>query len=179
MKTIKYPLILLMSLLLSSHIAFAADDEPEPEPTQNTKVCKKGKVWDEDRNKCIKIKNSQFSDDQIFQTARELAYADRFDDAISLLNMAANADDPRILNYLGFSNRKAGNVDLAMEYYSRALVQNPDYVLARSYMGQGYVAMGKEELARDQLNEIAIRDSRSSWAYRSLASALNANSVAY
>jgi len=179
MKTIRYPLILLMSLLLSTHLAFAADDEPEPEPTQNTKTCKKGKVWDDGQRECIKIKNSQFSDDQIFQIARELAYADRFDDAISLLNMAANEDDPRILNYLGFSNRKAGNVDLAMNYYSRALVQNPDYVLARSYMGQGYVAIGKEGLAREQLKEIALRDSRSSWAYRSLASVLNGTSAAY
>lgn len=179
MTIIKLPLILLMSLLLSANIAFADVDEPEPEPTQTTKVCKKGKIWDLDKEKCIKIQSSRFDDNQIFQTARELAYADRFEDAIELLNLAENADDPRILNYLGFSNRKAGHFDIAMNYYSRALLVNPDYILARAYMGHGHIAMGNEDLAREQLAEISVRDGRSSWAYRSLAGALNGGSGGY
>lgn len=160
-------LVFISAFALSSAV-FAADDEPTPKPTETTEKCKEGKVWDKEKEECIDIKTSQFNDDDIFQTARELAYADRYNDAIELLSMANNADDPRILNYLGFSHRKAGDFEKAMSYYTKAININPDYLLARSYMGQGLWMQGENLAAIAQLGEIQKRGGESTWAYTSL-----------
>lgn len=165
--------LLFTSAFALSSVVFAADDEPTPKPTETTEKCEEGKVWDKEKEECIDIKTSQFNDDDIFQTARELAYADRYNDAIELLSMANNADDPRILNYLGFSHRKAGDFDKAMNYYTKAISINPDYLLARSYMGQGLWMQGENLAAIKQLHEIRNRGGESTWAYTALQDAIN------
>jgi tetratricopeptide (TPR) repeat protein len=53
-----------------------------------------------------------------------------------------------VLNGLGYSHRKLGLLDEAIGYYRRALALDPSYVLAREYLGEGYVAAGKIALAR-------------------------------
>jgi len=167
-------LIVSVSLFLFNQSAFAAgeEDDPTPKPTETTQKCKKGKVWDKEKKECVEIKESRFNDDLIFQTARELAYADRYNDAIDLLNTAANKNDPRILNYLGFSYRKAGNFTTSISYYMQALAVDPNYLLARSYMGQGYLAQGKDEHAAIQLAEIRNRGGENTWAYEALENAM-------
>ena len=59
-----------------------------------------------------------------------------------------------------------------MEYYARALAIDPDYVLARSYMGQGMVADGDMAGAKAQLAEIRDRGHQDSWAYVMLENAI-------
>jgi Flp pilus assembly protein TadD len=73
---------------------------------------------------------------------------------------------------MGFANRKAGRVDVAMSYYRKALAIDGNYLLARSYMGQGLIAQGKIEEARAQLIEIRDRGGRDTYAYHSLYDAL-------
>ena len=113
-----------------------------------------------------------FTDDVLYVSARDLAYDGKFENAIHLLQLAENQDDPRILNYLGFSNRKMGRTAIAMEYYARALEINPDYILARSYIGQGLVADGDMAGAKAQLAEIRDRGHSDSWAYVMLENAI-------
>ena len=156
----------------TSALAAGSDSSEPPAPTQTTKTCKKGKVWDKKTKKCLKVKASLFSDDTLYEAAREMAYAGQYDHAMNVLDVAANQNDPRILNYKGFVNRKQGNTDKAMNYYQAALKINPDYILARSYMGQGLVASGKLKEARAQLQEIEARGGRNTWAYAALDKAL-------
>lgn len=166
--------------VVSTHTARAdVDDTAEPEPTETTRTCTTGQVWDADKKTCIDIKDSRFDDETVYQQARELAYADRYQDAIALLNKAADSNNPKILNYLGFSYRKAGDMDKAMNYYQQALTINPDYILARSYMGQGLVTQGKLELAIDQLEAIAQRGGQHTRAYQTLAMAIETQSSDY
>ncbi len=159
---------------------FAAGDSSgsAPKSTKTTKECKNGQVWDKNKKKCVDPSYGMFSDDFIYENARELAYDDQYDHAISLLKLASNPQDPRILNYLGFANRKAGNTELGMQYYQQALAINPDYILARSYMGQALVLSGDMEGAWEQLVQIADRGGKDSWSYNALKNSI-AGTVAY
>ncbi|NLR96760.1 hypothetical protein HGP17_07920 [Rhizobium sp. P38BS-XIX] len=163
-------------LLAASLQAFAAgseDDETAPPPkSKTTTECKDGKVWDKDKKECVKPKESGFNDDELFKAAREFAYAGQYENAITVLKLAKNQDDPRVLNYLGYSNRKAGRMELGMSYYRKALQRDENYILARSYMGQALLEQGDVQGARVQLVEIRDRGGQDTWAYRSLQQSL-------
>ena len=148
-----------------------------PAPTPTTKKCKKGEVWNKKKKKCIKVKAGVTSDDALYEAARELAYAERYDEAIEMLELAADRNDPRILNYLGFSHRNAGRMEVGLGYYQEAIKRDPDYVLARSYMGQALIQNGDRVGAAVQLAEIEQRAGKDNWPYESLASALATGAV--
>ena len=61
--------------------------------------------------------------------------------------------DDVVLTYIGYSKRKLGAVDEGIAYYHRALAINPDNVNTREYLGEGYVAMGRFDLARGRIGE--------------------------
>jgi tetratricopeptide (TPR) repeat protein len=164
----------LLGASLQALAAGSEGDETAPPPkTKTTTHCTDGKVWDKDKKECVKPQKSGFNDDQLFQAAREFAYAGQYDNAITVLKLARNQDDPRILNYLGYSNRKAGRMELGMSYYRKALQRDENYILARSYMGQALLEQGDVQAARVQLVEIRDRGGEDSWAYRSLQQSLN------
>lgn len=154
--------------------AFAAgsDSTTPPTTTKTSTDCKKGQVFDEKTSKCLDVKSDALSDDDRYRAARELAYNGLYDRALEVLAAADNQDDPRILNYYGFTNRKLGNDDAAMTYYRAALAIDPDYILARSYMGQGLAAKGNLTGAAEQLEEIRLRNGTETWAYASLERAI-------
>jgi tetratricopeptide (TPR) repeat protein len=152
--------------------AAGSDDTEPPVKTETTKDCKNGKIWDEEKEKCVKPVQGAMSDDVLFEAARELAYDGQYENALKVLAVAADQNDPRILNYKGFANRKAGRMEEGMAFYQAALSIDPDYILARSYMGQALVAEGDILGARDQLVEIEARGGRDTWAYAALEKAL-------
>jgi len=158
---------------------FAAGDETPPTKTNTTKKCKKGMVYDKDTKKCLKVESHNFSDDQLYLAAREMAYEGQYLNALAVLDAAENQNDPRILNYRGFTNRKLGNHAVAMEFYEAALSIDPNYILARSYMGQGLLAYGDEDGARVQLAEIRERGGRNTWSYTALQMALRGTPSKY
>jgi predicted Zn-dependent protease len=129
------------------------------EPAETKVDCRKRK--NRDKKECKKKKNNnqsgQLSDDQIYQVGYWLAHEGKFAEALSELQKAENKNDPRILNYIGYSTRKLGRVDEALTFYRRALAANPDYTVARAYMGEAFLEQGKPELAREQLGEIEKR----------------------
>ena len=103
-------------------------------------TCAKGKVWDKNQKKCVS-KSSLLNDDSIFEAGRALAYAGNYDEAIEVLTLAKDKTDPRILNFLGYSHRKSGRVEVGLGYYQEALRNNPDYTLVREYMGEAYLQL--------------------------------------
>jgi tetratricopeptide (TPR) repeat protein len=133
------------------------------------------------KGKKVKIcglkKADLIEDDELFQQGRLLAKQGQYDWAISVLSSVSNQNDPAVLNYLGYSNRKAGRLDLAITYYNKALAINPDYVLAREYLGEGYVAAGRLDLAQIQLDEIATRAGTTSEEYIDLAKAMKGKTI--
>jgi len=103
---------------------------------------------------------------------RELAYAGRYLDAQGVLRAMPDQTDDRVLTYWGFTHRKLGNLELANAFYEDAIARNPDNILARSYMGQGFVAEGRVDDAIAQWREIKARGGADSWAEVSLRDAI-------
>lgn len=113
--------------------------------------CKRGTVLDRRTGKCKKVDAFQADPETRYEVARHFAYEGRYEDAIVLLEPIAHKRDPRVLNMLGYSNRKLGHFDTGLAYYKKALEIDPDFNLAREYLGEGYVAIGRVDLAKEQL----------------------------
>ena len=85
-----------------------------------------------------------------------------------------NQQDPRVLNYLGYSNRKAGRLDVGITYYQKALAIDPNFNLAREYLGEGYIAAGRVDLAMNVLADIAKSCGTTCDEYKELNAAITA-----
>jgi len=144
--------------------AFAMGDPPQT-PTKPKLDCK-GK--DKKKAAC-KDKNAQLSDDELYYAGYWLARAGKFAEAQIYLRQARNQDDPRILNYLGYTTRKLGNVEEGMRYYAKALAINPDYTVARAYLGEAYLELRDLPKTKEQLAEIEKRCGQSCLEYTELS----------
>ena len=163
---------LMTSVMGHAALAVGEDTSEPPKKTKTTTQCRDGKVWDAKSNRCVDAKRSDLGDDVLFDGARELAYAGQYENAIKVLGAMKEQKSARVLNYLGYANRKAGRMEVGMQYYRRALQADENYILARSYMGQALVEQGKIEEAKVQLIEIRDRGGENTWAYRALLQSL-------
>jgi len=147
-------------------------------PAEPVLHCKKGeavkkvKVSGKWVKKCVKLESGILSDEDLYQQGRQLAKAGEYDKALLVLATIKNQNDPRVLNYTGYSNRKAGRLEIGITYYRKALAIDPNFVLAREYLGEGYVAAGRIDLAQIELNEIKKRAGVDSEEYKDLAKAI-------
>jgi tetratricopeptide (TPR) repeat protein len=167
---------LLAALVLAPLPALAVltEDEPPPGPTPTTTVCAEGYVWDTQKGRCVPPEDSGLTDDALFRAARELAHAGRHDEAIRVARAMAEPEGDMALTLLGFAHRKAGRTALGMALYDRAIAQNPDNLLARSYKGMAHVEAGEPDLARAELAEIEARGGAGGWPAEALSAALRA-----
>jgi len=140
--------------------------------------CKKGeavkkvKVSGKWVKKCVKLETGILPDEDLYQQGRQLAKAGEYEKALLVLATIKNQNDPRVLNYTGYSNRKAGRLEIGITYYRKALAIDPNFVLAREYLGEGYVAAGRIDLAKLELNEIKNRAGAASEEYLDLSKAI-------
>jgi tetratricopeptide (TPR) repeat protein len=123
---------------------------------------------------CVKLKAEILPDAELYQNARLLADDGEYEWALDHLRLMSNQNDAEVLNYTGYSNRKAGRLETGISYYHRALAINPNYVQAREYLGEAYVLAGRVDLAQVQLTEIANRCGVSCETYRALSAAIMA-----
>lgn len=136
---------------------------------QTVSQCKKGEVWDKKKKKCVAPQEGMLDDDSIYEAGHDLAMAGRYDEAISVLTLAANKQDPRILNYLGYSHRHSGRVTVGLGYYEEALRIDPNYTLVREYLGEAHLQIGDLAGAQQQLMEIEKRTGKGSREYGMLS----------
>ncbi len=140
--------------------------------------CKKGEVVKKvtvngvTKKKCVPVESGILPDEELYQQGRSLAKAGEYEKALIILAAITNQNDPRVLNYTGYSNRKAGRLEIGITYYRKALAIDPNFVLAREYLGEGYVAAGRIDLAKIELDEIKARAGVNSEEYRDLAKAI-------
>ncbi|MCP4184934.1 MAG: tetratricopeptide repeat protein [Hyphomicrobiales bacterium] len=88
------------------------------------------KIFSNTREKCVEEKETQtLNQDSFYSHGRGLARTGGYQDANRVLNLARDSSDPRVLNYLGYSNRKLGNMDKALTCYHAAVTSNPDFPL--------------------------------------------------
>jgi tetratricopeptide (TPR) repeat protein len=144
------------------------------------KKCKTGEVLKKVGNikKCVKVESGILPDEDLYQQGRILAKAGQYDWALQVLAAIHNQNDPRVLNYTGYSNRKAGRLEIGITYYRKALAIDPNFVLAREYLGEGYVAAGRIDLAKLELNEIKTRAGTGSEEYQDLSKAITTGVIA-
>ena len=67
---------------------------------------------------------------------------------------AAEPKNADIQNWLGFSQRKLGNLDAAFTAYNEALKLNPKHKAAHEYIGEAYLMAGKVDKAEQHLAEL-------------------------
>lgn len=166
------PAVAFMAL---GQVAFAvgSDDDTPPTPTETTTVCEDGMIWNPETELCeTPTQESRLSDDMLYQTVRELAYAGQFDLAKTVLSLMSDQSSDRVLTYRGFITRSMGDMEGGMALYNAALAVNPDNLLARSYMGQALVITGDIEGAMTQLTEIGARGGTGGWPERALLEAI-------
>jgi tetratricopeptide (TPR) repeat protein len=175
----------LLSATIAAPMAFAAasggSSEPAAgeEPLTKKQVeakakCKKdGDVWNMKTRKCDKAQSGSLDDESIYEAGREFALEGRYDEAITTLNYVSNPRDKRVLNYLGYSYRKSGHVDVGLTYYKQALDIDPNYTLVREYLGEALIQMGDISGAKGQLAEIKARCQGACPEYADLAKLLS------
>ena len=170
----RFAVILAAALLASPIVVSSAHAAGDGGSGGTVTKCKDGKVWDKKQQKCVVPKQGMLDDDSIYEAGRDLAMAGRYGEAIEVLGMAADKTDPRILNYLGYSHRKSGRIQVGLGYYQEALRINPDYTLVREYLGEAYIQLGDVAAARTQLGEIEKRCGKGCAEYAELAKEIDA-----
>ena len=144
-----------------------------------TKKCPSGTAWSKQERKCVAQKSGLLSDEDLARAGRQLAMDGHYQDAIEVLELAANENDPAVLTYLGYSHRKLGNIDLAISLYNKALVIDPNNVDTREYLGEGYVSKGALDLAWLELVEIEQRCGTTCVEYQALEKAMRSGRSQY
>ncbi len=119
--------------------------------------CGLGQVWASDPGACVDANTATLSDADLYLAAGELIEDARYADALEFLFRIEGRNDPQVLNLIGYATRKGGDLDKGIDYYRQALAADPDYVKARQYLGEGYLAKGDLGRAKQQLDEIGRR----------------------
>ncbi len=111
-------------------------------------TCAPGMVWDTKRHKCLIRHSSVLPDSELTEYAYALAKADRYQEAIDVLDLLNNPDTPRALNYRGYATRKLGRTEEGISYYLKSVALDPRYPQVREYLGEAYVIEGSSILPK-------------------------------
>lgn len=157
--------------VFSSAVYAAGDDSSTPKP----KECPEGQVWSETAKKCV-VKSSEILTDQdLYVHAVSLIESKKYEEGLDILWRIKDQNQPRVLNYIGYSNRKLGKVEKGIGYYKKALAIDVNFHQARQYLGEGYLQKGDLNKAEGQLEELANRCGKGCEYYKDL----DAQIVAY
>ena len=95
--------------------------------------------------------------------AKKLEKKDKVEKALKLYSRAydkllkaydKDKENPDILNYLGFTLRKAGNFEEAEKFYLAGLEIKPDHKGINEYLGELYIKTNRIELAKERLEAL-------------------------
>ena len=106
-------------------------------------TCNPGQVWDTKKHKCLQRRSEVLPDSQLTEYAFALAKADRFQEALDVLDSLKDPNTPRALNYRGYATRKLGRTDEGIGYYLKSVALDPQYPQVREYLGEAYVIEGR------------------------------------
>ena len=134
--------------------------------------CGTGSVWSGEQHSCIDGHSAALTDQDFYTEAVALADEGHFTEALDLLSRIKKQEQSRVLNMVGYTTRKLGDVEKGLDYYQRALALDPNYLRAREYLGEGYLQKGDVAKAKEQLTEIANRCAGSCEEYGKLEQAI-------
>ena len=140
---------LTLGLVLVLPPAFAVEEMREfndgGKKAGRTKSCPKGARYSEKKR------------EDLYLAAGEFVLEARYAEALPLLFRIKDRNTPQVLNLIGYSTRKLGDIDKGIDYYRQALAVDPDYTKARQYLGEAYLLKNDVGKAKEQLDEIADR----------------------
>lgn len=170
---------LALAASVAAGMSFTAAHAAGSDSSSSTPTCKKGQVYSTSKKKCVKQTSEVVPDKSLKAQGWALARSGQYDSAVELFHLVADKRDPEALNGLGYTHRKMGLVEQGISFYQKALDANPDYILAREYLGEGYVKLGKMDLAREQLTEIGTRCGTACEEYLLLSQAIDTGKSIY
>ena len=181
MLNIKTIVVLATMPLLLTTASFAAGDSSEPAAataalaTKSAKAlgCKRGEAARKDV--CLTLAAGAMTDDELYEQGKLLATESEYDWALEVLALITKQDDAKVLNYIGYSHRKAGRLETGIEVYKKALSLDANFVQARAYLGEAYILAGNKDLALAELAEIKNRCGEACPEYKELEKALAQN----
>lgn len=176
---------------LPSAPVFAAGDEPAPSSTpvvcQAPKVpnadksacvaCAKGTKYDAAKKVCVTVNASLMDDRALYEQGRALALAGYYQDALDTFAAIENQNDAMTLTMIGYANRKLGRTEEGIAIYHQALALDPDNVNTHEYLGEGYLAAGRVDLAELELDTLARLCGTACEQYQDLQTALIGDGV--
>lgn len=140
----------------------------------STTTCAQGEVYDPRSMQCVKQGSSVLPDKVLTDYAYALAKAERFAEAIQVLDLLKNPNTAKALNYRGYATRKLGRLDEGIGYYRKSVALAPRYAQVREYLGEAYVIKGDLKQARVQLLAIKSICGTRCEEYEDLANAIAA-----
>ncbi|MEM9029135.1 MAG: tetratricopeptide repeat protein [Pseudomonadota bacterium] len=153
--------------------AFAmASDDPAPKPCAKLKWG--SAKWKRCRQRNGLSTTASKETEEALVVGYALAKDGKYEEALSFLRKVESSGDPRILTYIGFSERKLGRVKSAMGYYKKALAIDPQNVATLEYLGEAHLQAGDVKSARAQLATIESICGRDCDAYTLLSKAIAA-----
>jgi hypothetical protein len=142
------------------------------QPPADLTTCPRGRVWNTKRKTCMRMHRGALSDDGMADYAYALAKADRYAEALGVLDLLSDPNTPTALNYRGYATRKLGRTDEGIGYYLRSVALDPHYAQVREYLGEAYVIKGRVDLAKEQLAVVKTLCGTDCEAYRDLSEAI-------
>jgi len=157
MKVGRIPMVVLLSVLAASpagaNFGGGGSKSDEPKPSQGisslsmTPREEAERLYADGKEEIVKAKKD-LADGKTKNAEKKFKKAlDRGERAVAM--------DPNYheaWNLVAYSSRHLKNYDHALEAYSKCLALKPDYTLAREYLGEAYLEMGKLDQAREQLS---------------------------
>lgn len=141
-------------------------------PPDTTPTCPRGQVWDSRTQKCVQAQSGVLPDKALAEYAYTLAKAERYSEALSVLDLLRDRNTPQALNYRGYATRKLGRIDEGIGYYQAALKLDPRYAQVREYLGEAYVSKGDMARANEELRAIEAICGTGCEEYQDLAKAI-------
>ena len=166
---------ILLGLALAVPQAFAVDGGGDSADTKAGKSCPSGQRFSEKKHGCVRTScgtgqvwssgieacadgnSAALTDDDLYLAGRDLGQQAHYAEALKLFFRVKNREQARVLNSIGYSTRKLGDVDKGIDYYHQALAIDPNFTKARQYLGEAYLQKGDVAKAKEQLMEIADR----------------------
>ena len=92
-----------------------------------------------------------------YQIAMRLIRHKQYADAIPHLEswLAEKPHDADTLNYLGYTKRMVGDYSSSLDYYKRALAEDPNHKGVHEYLGELYLQMNDQASAQKELDTLA------------------------
>ena len=136
-------IILIISLILLTTNCFAAG-------SSNGKDDSKASLYKTAKKLVLKAKKLEKKD----KTEKALKlYLKAYDKLIKAYGK--DKKNPDILNYLGYTLRKTGDLEKAESYYLKGLELDAGHLGINEYLGELYVQTGRIELAKERLQVLS------------------------